>query len=82
MQLKPAKQINVRLSVETYEKLLALANGWKHKTCPTCGKTWDLQKQTKPEPVPFSVLSKHLLEDAIVKAFNKRSYGSEFNDNE
>lgn len=74
MEQRQKQQINCRVSYEVYQKLIALANGYKHKHCPTCGKTWDLP--VLGEPVPHSVLASQLLETALTDKFDKVSFGN------
>tara|TARA_Y100001968_G_scaffold142707_1_gene130411 strand:- start:97 stop:321 length:225 start_codon:yes stop_codon:yes gene_type:complete len=64
-------QINCRISPETYEKLLALANGYKHKDCPTCGKPWELNNNIITDSIPYSVYAGQLLEKAIISAYDE-----------
>ena len=73
MEHTQKSQINCRVNQEVYHKLKALANGYKHKCCPTCGKTWDLP--VLGEPIPHSVLASQLLEAAILDKFDKASFG-------
>ena len=69
------QQVNCRISFETYQVLLALSDGIKHKCCPTCGEEWNLNKQVKTDPVPYSVFASRLLEDAITDTFDRTQYG-------
>ena len=72
------KQVNCRIPKETLEILKALANGHRYKTCPTCGKDWDLHNNlstSHTEPVQHSVLASQLLEEAVQDLFNKVQFG-------
>ena len=72
------EQVNCRIPKETFEILKALANGHRYKTCPTCGKDWDLNKNlstSHTEPVQHSVLASQLLEEAVKDLFNKVQFG-------
>ena len=72
MPQRPQKtQINCRISPETYKKLQALANGYKHKECPTCGKPWELNNNIITDPIPHSVNAGQLLEKAILSAYDE-----------
>ena len=64
-------QINCMISPETYEKLLALANGYKHRECPTCGKPWELNNNIITDPIPPSLFAANLLEKAILNAYEE-----------
>ena len=63
------QQVNCRIEESTLTKLKALANGYKYKACPTCGRAWDLHGGVKTEPVQHSVLASQLLEKAIDQLF-------------
>ena len=60
------QQVNCRIEESTLTKLKALANGYKYKACPTCGRAWDLHGGVKTDPVQHSVLASQLLEKASV----------------
>jgi predicted nucleic acid-binding Zn ribbon protein len=66
------QQVNCRVEQSTLTKLKALANGYKYKTCPTCGRDWNLNCHIteKSDPVQHSVLASQLLEQAIDELFN------------
>ena len=63
------QQVNCRINESVLTKLKALANGYKYKACPTCGKAWDLHGGVKTDPVQHSVLASQLLEKAIDQLF-------------
>ena len=63
------QQVNCRINEAVLIKLKALANGYKYKACPTCGKAWDLHGGVKTEPIQHSVLASQLLEKAIDELF-------------
>jgi len=63
------QQVNCRINESSLTKLKALANGYKYKACPTCGKSWDLHGGVKTEPIQHSVLASQLLEKAIDELF-------------
>ena len=65
------QQVNCRINESTLTKLKALANGYKYKACPTCGKSWDLHGGVKTAPVQHSVLASQLLEAAIDALFKE-----------
>jgi len=70
------EQVNCRITKETFEVLKALANGHRYKTCPTCGKDWDLKHfDPTTKPVQHSVLASQLLEEAVKDLFNKAQFG-------
>ena len=68
---KQRQQVNCRINESTLTKLKALANGYKYKACPTCGKDWDLHGGVKTEPIQHSVLASQLLEAAIDSLFKE-----------
>ena len=63
------QQVNCRIEESTLTKLKALANGYKYKACPTCGRAWDLHGGVKTDPIQHSVLASQLLEKAIDQLF-------------